>query len=182
MSRYRDVELSSFGNVQLMSKCRDVRRDVEMSRCRDVEMSRCRDVERSRFWPRTRTRLIAGSWKPWHIQKSQNGGKGLYSISSLKHSFLPVTSGSWEVPTSLRCTYLTCRRKYNHACIVTFPIRVGEMKHWKMVNQNINHLEFSSFWKPEVISFVHTQFIRQWIHLRDRCTGTLVYCFNSQNK
>ena len=28
----------------------------------------------------------------------------------------------------------------------------------------------------------HTQFIQQWIHLHDRCTGTLTYCSNSQNK
>ena len=47
MSRYRDVELSSFGNVQLMLHCRDVhvrrdvRRDVEMKRFRVVEMSSC---------------------------------------------------------------------------------------------------------------------------------------------
>ena len=59
MSRYRDVELSSFGNVQLMSKCRDVRRDVEMSRCRDVEMLRGRD-----FGPGRGQDLLQGHENP----------------------------------------------------------------------------------------------------------------------
>ena len=43
MLRYLDVELSSFGNVAFMSKCRD----AEMSRRRNVEL--LRDVELSSF-------------------------------------------------------------------------------------------------------------------------------------
>ena len=63
-----------------MSRCRD----VEMSRCRDVEMSRCRDVEN--FGPergqtyRRIMKTVAG--------RKESGGKGLNSISSLKHPFL----------------------------------------------------------------------------------------------
>ena len=83
MSSCRVVELSSFGSVK-------------MSRCRVVEMSRCRVVEKEKSTILTQNafRRIAGSGKWWQSQKSQNGGKGLYSISSLKLPFLQGTSGS----------------------------------------------------------------------------------------
>ena len=46
----------------------------------------------------------------------------------------------------------------NGLCIAIFPIPVVEMKHWKIVYQNISHLDLSSFGKPKVIAFAHTQF------------------------
>ena len=91
MSRCRDVEMSKCPNVELlyrdvefwMSKCRN----VEMSKCRDVEMLRCRDVERGqKCWPRTLTDLLQAHENGG--QRSQNGEKGLNSISSLKLPFL----------------------------------------------------------------------------------------------
>ena len=70
-----------------MSRCRNVEMlsyYMEMSSfgCRNVEMLRCRDVERGQeCWPRTLTDLL-------QAQRSQNGEKGLNSISSLKLPFL----------------------------------------------------------------------------------------------
>ena len=83
MSRCRDVEMSKCPNVELLY------RDVEfwMSKCRNVEMLRCRDVERGQeCWPRTLTDLLQAHENGG--QRSQNGEKGLNSISSLKLPFL----------------------------------------------------------------------------------------------
>ena len=83
---YRDVEMSRCRNVQ---KVELLYRDVEfwMSKCRDVEMLRCRDVERGQeCWPRTLTDLLQAHENGG--QRSQNGEKGLNSISSLKLPFL----------------------------------------------------------------------------------------------
>ena len=71
-------------------------RDIEFWKCRvDVEMSRCRDVERekSRILAQNATDLLQARENNG-IAKSQNGDKGLYSISSLKLPFLQGTSGS----------------------------------------------------------------------------------------
>ena len=106
MSRCRDVKMSKCPNVELlygdveMSRCRNVQmlsyyiemssfgcRNVEMSKCRNVEMLRCRDVERGQeCWPRTLTDLLQAHENGG--QRSQNGEKGLNSISSLKLPFL----------------------------------------------------------------------------------------------
>ena len=83
MSRCRDVEMSKCPNVELLYG------DVEfwMSKCRNVEMLRCRDVERGQeCWPRTLTDLLQAHENGG--QRSQNGKKGLNSISSLKLPFL----------------------------------------------------------------------------------------------
>ena len=81
MSKCRDVDMSTCPNVELLY------RDVEMSKCRNVEMLRCRDVERGQeCWPRTLTDLLQAHENGG--QRSQNGEKGLNSISSLKLPFL----------------------------------------------------------------------------------------------
>ena len=77
----------------LRSPIRDMQ-VIDLSRCRNVqmlsyymEMLRCRDVERGQeCWPRTLTDLLQAHENGG--QRSQNGEKGLNSISSLKLPFL----------------------------------------------------------------------------------------------
>ena len=90
MSKCPNVELL-FGDVE-MSRCRNVQMlsyYIEMSSfgCRNVEMLRCRDVKRGQeCWPRKLTDLLQAHENGG--QRSQNGEKGLNSISSLKLPFL----------------------------------------------------------------------------------------------